>query len=173
MIIDKAIPEPYEVISDNYSLNCWQKGVVDQIFRWQSIIKSGVKLTLSTNPVKMINMGRSAGHTYLGRALSLKTWPLRTKVYASSSINFHEYMLINSSGSSHEPVDILHEEGFTGYHGDPVELVVVDLANQPVRQFQKSIEKLISSIPVTTMILLLHPSTGFDRTDHQAETVPW
>lgn len=157
MIINTTIPKQYELFSEKYSLQPWQQGVVSEIFRWNGVIKSNIKLTLDKNLIKSINMGPQAGHTYLARVLSLTDFPVKSKIYVTNTLQLGEYGdLVLKPYKCHEVIDVLYEDDFPGYHGNPVDLVVIDFDNRPVSRFQNSLNTVIDSLPITTLILLLH-----------------
>lgn len=140
MIIEPVFTNKYDQIVSDFNLNAWQAGIVYDILNSPSVIGTS----------KLINMGRQAGHTYLANCLSTHAFPLRTKVYTFSLM----HTLI--SKKVQRPVDVLHEQGFVGYHGDEVDLFVFDMGNRPIQMYQQSLNTLRRSL-CSANILLLQP----------------
>lgn len=137
MIVSSTLDTYSRVVSD-FNLNQWQSGVV------QNILSSEI------GSVKSINMGRMAGHSYLATCLSVHAFPLQTKVYTFGLM----HTLI--SKQVQRPVDVLHEQGFPGYHGDEVDLFVFDMGDRPIQLYKQSLMTLRKSMP-QAKILLLQP----------------
>ncbi len=162
MVIN-VLPNDYLFFSQQFSFHPWQSGLLGDLMEWNKIVRDSLegrlRLVLYSNIVKTVNMGRTVGHTYFARAAALKDFPIRTKVYATSTKNLVEYRdLLKRPQVCHELVDVLPETGFIGYKGVIVDLVVVDMCNKLIKDYADSLSTLYKSLQKRTSILLLQPS---------------
>lgn len=99
-------------------------------------------------------MGSNAGHTYFARVAASANFPSRTKVYITRQEAFSEYAeFLFSDDKVHEPIELLDET--SGYTGNPVEFVLIDMNGESARRFRHKLGSILSTIPPTTRILLL------------------
>jgi len=132
----------------------WQVSLLENLLDWHTLLHN--KVNLDRHIVKSINMGPKGGHTYFARAAACKSFPIKTKVYVSDRLHLREYIdLILETERCHHIVDILHQTDFTGYHDDPVDIVVIDMNKNRVEEYRQALSTLLKSLPFSTSILLL------------------
>lgn len=149
MILD-ILPHQYEAIAKQHSLRPWQTGLLADMLE-------------GDNKFLSVNMGKSAGHTYFTRVAASSSFPSRTKVYITRQENLTEYSeLLFDEDKVHEPIELLDRDNFKGFDQDPhmpmVDFVVIDMSEEHLRRFKSSIQKIVSSIPADTRIVLLQAS---------------
>lgn len=144
MIVD-ILPNQYEALAAKHSFRPWQTGLLGNMLS---------EKTVSCDRCINVNMGSFAGHTYFARVAASSEFPSRTKVYLTRQEAFSEYSsLLFSEGKSHEPIELLDE--CTGYVGDYVSFVLVDMSNESPRRFKDDLNRILSSISPTTRVIIL------------------
>ncbi len=157
MIVD-ILPYEYEHIAHKFKFHPWQKGLLGDLMNWRNIVSGNIGLNLSKHIIKTMNMGPTAGHTYFAKVAARRDFPIKTKVFAMSQKHLAEYAeLIIDPNKCDEIVDVFSHDNFDGYKGPPVELIVIDLNNNPVGVFMSSLRALCDSVPVRSVILILEP----------------
>lgn len=159
MIID-LFSSKFAQLSQKFHLRSWQSGILEDtissVETIQSALVSGAELSMDRHIVRSINMGRAAGHTYVAQIAALREFPVRTKVYVSRKSSLGEFRnLLFNPASCHELVDVFHEDEFSGYNGQAVGLVIIDMSSETTRRFFSSFQALWDTIPTTTVVLIL------------------
>lgn len=144
MIVD-TLPSRYEALASKHSFRPWQTGLLGEM--------------LSDPPYSSrclnVNMGRFAGHTHFARIAASVDFPFRTKIYLTRQEAFAEYTsLIFDEKKAHEPIELLDK--CEGYSGNKVNFILVDMGGEVLRRFKDGLSRIISSIPDTTRIIILH-----------------
>lgn len=146
MIID-LLPSSVDSFALKFRLRDWQKAIVADIFESRNRY---------LGQTKIINLGHSAGHTYLSKALSQIEFGLNTKIYASDKQNYGEYgSFVLRPMLCHNSIDILDPEEFESCGLSFVDLVIVDMNNHSMRTYRRAIDRLRTSMPDDSMLLLL------------------
>ncbi len=163
MIVD-TISSKYAYYAEKMGFQKWQIALFENLLDWHTLLHTDkFKVKIDQHIIKSINMGPQSGHTYFARAAANKSFPIKTKVYATSLMHLGEYAdLILKPDRCHQMVDILHRIDFVGYHwDDPVDLVIVDMARNNVGEYRQALSVLQESLPLTTSILLLQVGNKF------------
>ncbi len=148
MIVD-VLPNQYERIASKHTFKPWQAGLLGDM----------ISSKRDRNELIGLHMGRGAGHTYFTRVAASIEFPARTKIYVTRHSQLSEFSsLLFDDGKVHEPIDMLDREDFSGYAGNPVDFVVIDLNDEHARRFKDAIQSIRMTIPLSARIVLLQPN---------------
>ena len=162
MIID-TISSKYAYYAEKMGFQKWQITLFENLLDWHTLLHNEKsKIKLGQHVIKSINMGPQGGHTYFARIAAQTSFPLKTKVYTIGRLRLGEYCdLLLKPKRCHQIVDVLPMMEFAGYHGSPVDVVIVDMNQYNMSEYRQSLTTLQESIPFTTSILLLQVGNKF------------
>ena len=121
-MIVEIVDSEHEALARKHNFRPWQAGLLDKMFTRRDSI------TLT------VDMGHQAGHTYFTRVAALSEFPSRSKVYVPRQQNLSEFSaLLFDDNKVHEPIECL--ENLSGYKGDAVEFVIIDMNGEHPARF--------------------------------------
>ncbi len=134
MIAD-ILSDGYQKISEQFHFRPWQAGLLAEM------------VSTRISGVKIISMGRGAGHTYFAQVTALSEFPLPTKVFA---LDLRDYAhIVFKPEQCHEPIGSINNN--IQVEIGCAQAVVLDFAGELISSY----DEFMSALPKHNMVLVL------------------